>query len=239
MKKMILLFLGGFLSFAVFAQKQIDDPNVELRQVGSFHGIESANGIVVILVQGSEESVAVSANEVKYRDKIRTEVEDGILKIYYGNEDWKLWQAVNGRKLRAYVSVKNIDRIEVSSGSDVKIEGTIKANDLKMDASSGGSIKGRIEASNLKVDQSSGATIVLSGTVANKISLDGSSGSSFRGFELVADTCDIDVSSGSGIQITVNKDLTVEASSGGYVQYKGTALISKVHTDSGGSVVKK
>ena len=239
MKKMILLVLGGFLSLAVFAQKQIDDPNVELRQVGSFHGIESANGIVVILVQGSEESVAVSANEVKYRDKIRTEVEDGILKIYYGNEDWKLWQAVNGRKLRAYVSVKNIDRIEVSSGSDVKIEGTIKANDLKMDASSGGSIKGRIEASNLKVDQSSGATIVLSGTVANKISLDGSSGSSFRGFELVADTCDIDVSSGSGIQITVNKDLTVEASSGGYVQYKGTALISKVHTDSGGRVVKK
>ena len=239
MKKMIFFLLGSFLSLAVFAQKQIDDPNVELRKVGSFHGIESANGIVVILVQGSEESVAVSANEVKYRDKIRTEVEDGILKIYYGNEDWKLWQAVNGRKLRAYVSVKNIDRIEVSSGSDVKIEGTIKANDLKMDASSGASIKGRIEASNLKVDQSSGATIILSGSVANKISLDGSSGSSFRGFDLVADICDIDVSSGSGIQITVNKDLTVEASSGGYVQYKGTALISKVHTDSGGIVVKK
>ncbi len=239
MKKIAILFLSSFFAIAGISQKQIDDANAEVRSVESFHGIKSSSGITVYLVQGDQESVVVSANDVKHRNKINTVVKNGVLNIYYDNDDWKLWQVGNGRKLRAYVSVKDIDLIDVVSGSDVKIEGTIRTNNIKLDISSGASLKGSIEATNMKVDVSSGAVIILSGSVSDKVSFDGSSGSSFQGFNLVADNCDADVSSGSGIQITVNKELNVDVSSGGYVHYKGSALIRKVQTSSGGSVTKK
>lgn len=239
MKKFLFLLLCLVSTFSLFSQKQIDDANAEVRNVGSFHGIKSSSGITVYLVQGDEEKVAVSANEVSYRNKIRTVVEKGILKIYYDNDDWKLWQAVNGRKLRAYVSVKNIDLIEASSGSDIKIEGSIKSSDIKIESSSGASIKGRVEVSSMNAELSSGSTIILSGLVSNKVTLDGSSGSMFKCFDLLTDNCEVDISSGAGVQITVNKDLKVDASSGGFVQYKGSASISDVHTSSGGSVTRK
>jgi hypothetical protein len=41
------------------------------------------DGIDLYLSQGTEESVAVSASKDEYMDRLKTEVEDGVLKIYY------------------------------------------------------------------------------------------------------------------------------------------------------------
>jgi len=41
------------------------------------------------LTQSNEEAVAVSAKDTKYRERIRTEVKDGVLKIWYDNDGWK------------------------------------------------------------------------------------------------------------------------------------------------------
>ena len=86
MKKIIFLFLFIGSVSNLLAQKVIDDHNVEKRTVGTFHGISVATGIKLILTEGTTEEVAVSANKTEYRDKIVTEVENGILKIYYENK---------------------------------------------------------------------------------------------------------------------------------------------------------
>lgn len=236
----LLFFVPAFLvSFLLQAQKQIDDANAQVRQVSNFHGVKSSHGITVYLTQGNTEAVAVSANDLDYRNKIKTVVENGILKIYFDTDNWKIWRNFSNKKLRAYVSVKDIDKIDVSSGSDVRIEGSLKADLLKLDASSGASIKGKIEASSMEVDQSSGSTIIISGNISGKLTIDGSSGSTFMGYDLTVENCDAETSSGAGVQVTVNKELSVEASSGGYIYYKGNGLIRDVHTSSGGSVKRK
>jgi hypothetical protein len=38
----------------------------------------------------------------------------------------------------------------------------------------------------------------------------------------------VDASSGGGVQVTVNKELSVEASSGGYVNYKDQGIIKNI-----------
>jgi hypothetical protein len=239
MRKLVFFLLVSFLSGSLLAQKQIDDANAQVRQVGSFHGIRSSHGITVYLTQGSTEVVAVSANDTEYRDKIKTVVENGILKIYYDNDDWKTWKNNGNKKLRAYVSAKDINAISVSSGSEMKIEGALKSGNLKINTSSGATLHGKVEAQSLDVDQSSGSTINLSGVVNGSLTVEGSSGSVFRGYDLTVETCDAETSSGAGVQVTVNKELTVEASSGGYIHFKGNGLIRDVHTSSGGSVSRK
>ena len=239
MKKSVLFVAVMLLTTTLIAQKQIDDANAEVRTVGSFHGIKVSNGITVYLTQGNSEMVAVSANEVEVRNKIITRVENGILKIYYDEDDWKFWKNFNNKKSRAYVSVKEIDKIQATSGSDVRVEGLLKAGSLRMDASSGASINGKLEASSLEVDQSSGSVITISGNISGNLKVDGSRGSVFRGYDLTVENCEVETSSGAGVQVTVNKELKVQASSGGYIHYKGNALIRDVHTSSGGSVSRK
>lgn len=239
MKKSVFFVAVMLLTTTLIAQKQIDDANAEVRTVGSFHGIKVSNGITVYLTQGNSEMVAVSANEVEVRNKIITRVENGILKIYYDEDDWKFWKNFSNKKSRAYVSVKEIDKIQATSGADVLMEGLLRAGSLRMDASSGASINGKVEASSLEVDQSSGSVITISGNISGSLKVDGSSGSVFRGYDLTVENCDAETSSGAGVQVTVNKELNVQASSGGYIHYKGNALIRDVHTSSGGSVSRK
>lgn len=233
-----VLFISLF-SLSAFSQKQVDDANAEVRKVNGFHGVKVSSGITVYLTQSNSEAVAVSANDIEYRNRIKTEVVDGILKIYFDNDDWKIWKNFSGKKLRAYVSIINLDKLDVSSGASIDVDGKINSDKLVIDASSGATIKGVFDAGSMEVDQSSGSVVQVSGTVTRNCKIEGSSGSVFKGYDLLTDNCNAATSSGAGIQVTVNKELTVKASSGGYIHYKGNGLIRDVKTGSGGSVSRK
>jgi len=231
---MSFLFLAATGS-ALLAQKTVNDPNAEKRNANGYHAIEVSDGIDLFLSQG-EESVAVSAAEIKFRDNIKTEVKNGVLKIWYEhksniNLDW------GNRKMKAYVSYKNLDRLEGSGGSDIMIYGSIKAAALDLDLSGGSDFEGKIEVTDLKVGSSGGSDVKISG-MAKKLDIDASGGSDFKGYELAADICNLEASGGSDIYITVNKELSAAASGGSYVFYKGNGTVREMKS-SGSSGIKK
>lgn len=240
MKKIGLFVAGILFSLVLVAQKQVNDPLAQVRKVSGFHAIRVSNGIKVYLSQGSTEAVAVSASREEYRDKIVTKVEDGVLKIYYDPETLKFWKNGNMKSKNpvAYVSVDDLDGLDINSGASVSVEGGIKGNKLDLETSSGAVFNGSVDYATLDVDQSSGSVVKISGT-ATSLKIDGSSGSVFKGYELSVQNCDAEVSSGAGAQVTMNKEMSAEASSGGYVSYKGSGVIRNVKTSSGGSVSKK
>jgi hypothetical protein len=226
------------LFVAVFSNaQQVNDANAEQRQVSNFHKIEVSNGIQLLLTQGGTEAVAVSASDPEYRRNIRTEVSNGVLKIYYDKNFTK--QLNNGnKKLKAYVSFRDLDGLDANSGSLVNVQNAVNVNSLEMEATSGAQIKGEFNVSKLEVDQNSGSIVKISGKTST-IKVEGSSGSIFEGFDMVSENCDAETSSGAIINITVNKELNAEASSGGLVHYKGNGLIRNINTSSGGSISKK
>src|SRR5690349_5835309 len=123
MKKIIVLAFIAFGSFQASAQKQvISDPNAQQRSVSGFHAVKVSNAIDVMIVQGNEEGLAVSAKTDEYRDKIKSEVRNGVLVISYSE---KSWNGGGNRKLKAYVSVKNLDGITASGACDVIINGKL------------------------------------------------------------------------------------------------------------------
>ncbi len=239
MKKISLSFLMiAALGSLAFAQKTINDPNAEKRNLTGFHAVEVADGIDLYLSQG-EESVAVSASEIKFRDKINTEVKDGVLKIWYGNHNSNININIEfgNRKLKAYVSYKDLDRLSASGGSDVFVDGSIKASTLKVTLSGGSDFEGKVEVSDMKVTASGGSDLKISGSVKN-LNIDASGGSDFKGYDLAADICNLEASGGSDIYITINKELTAEASGGSDVYYKGNGSVREVRS-SGSSSIKK
>jgi Putative auto-transporter adhesin, head GIN domain len=237
MKKILFFLFANLAAVVVLAQdKIINDANAEARTVSGFHGVRISQGIQLIMKQGNTEAVAVSAVSKEDRDNIKTEVVDGVLKIYYDTKWYKNWNS-NGRKLKAYVSFKQIDMLHGSSGSSTTIDGSLSGNNMKIELSSGADFKGAVEVSSLSIDGGSGATAHVSGKVLS-VSIEASSGAGVYGYELVSEKCDADASSGGVIQVSVNKELSAEASSGGDIRYKGNGVITKVSTGSGGSIKK-
>jgi hypothetical protein len=219
MRKIILFVLAMTVSTGLLAQKTINGPNAEVREVGVFHSIKISGGIHLLLTQAEEQAVAVSAAARDDRERIRTVVEDGVLKISFQVKGEQGRRGKVARKLRAYVSVKELRSLRAAGGALVEIDGELKANAISIAASSGAIVNGKINADNIEVD--------------------GSSGRKFCGFDLAVNNCYAETNSGAAVEVTVNKELTATATSGGAVRYKGDAMLRKLKTNSGGSVRKQ
>ena len=219
MKKLFfgLLALSLCFSFAL-GQEVVAGENAQKRNVGSFHGVKTSAGIQVILTKGAKEELAVTASDADLVDKIKTVVTNGVLRISRDSDNWRFWERKRNWKVVVYVSYTQLDELEASSG------GSIQAKAVNLDK--------------LSADVSSGGSITLSGT-AQSLSVDGSSGGIFRGYELAVTNCKADVSSGGGVQVTVTKEISAEASSGGYVRFKGEGLMRNINVSSGGSVKRQ
>ena len=237
--KKTLLFLSLFLGLITtsFAQKTINDANAEKRTVGSFHGIDVATGIELILTKGTTEEVAVSASETQFRDKIVTEVRNGILRIHYETKSGAINKKNESKRLRAYVSYRSLDLLHVTTGAEANIDGVLEATTFELKANTGGLVKAEINIGTLTVDQNTGSKITLTGKV-DKLEAEGDTGSKFMGENLTTNTCMVEMSTGAGIYISVEKELNVKADTGGYIKYKGNAGIREIKTNTGGYVSK-
>ena len=139
------------------------------------------------------------------------------------------------RNLKAYVSYNTLEKISASTGSDVVLYGTLKTSTLTLNISGGSDFRGAVEVDVLKVDQSGGSDIDISGK-AQTLSIEASGGSDFDGYDLITETCTADASGGSDINITVNKELSAEASGASDIIWKGKATVKRSAASGAGSV---
>jgi hypothetical protein len=235
MKKLVAIVSAVLLSAAVYAQPTVSDPNVQLRDAKNFHAISVTNAFDVYLTQGNEEKVAVSAGEAKDLDHIIVEVKNGVLQIGWENKG--KWVKGN-KKLKAYISFKEIDKLKASGACNVSIVGVLKANDLLVDMSGASDLKGKLDTKQLTFDISGASDIKITGTAA-KLDIEASGASSFKGFDLSTDYCNARASGASAIRVTVNKELSATASGASDIDYKGTGVIRDIKTSGASSVSRQ
>jgi len=233
MKRIKVLALA--LTIGLLSHAQVNDPNAEVREAKNFHGISVSSAFDVYITQSNQEAVAVSASETKYRDRISVEVKGGILVIKYNHEG--LWSKGN-KKLKAYISIKEIDKLTISGACDVYINDGLKAENLSIDQSGASDLHGKLDVKKLSVDLSGASDIVVSGTAVN-MQIEASGASSFKGYDLQTDYCDAKASGASDISITVNKELSAQASGASDVHYKGEGVIRDLKTSGASSINHK
>lgn len=235
--KQIIFFFLVFLQlgyFPLMAQKTIIDEHAQRRSVGTFTAIHVSSAFDVFLSQSPEYAVVISASDATTRDQIVTEVKGGTLFISLkkSNFDWK-----GSRKLRAYISAPDINKIELSGSTDLSIENSFKADDLEVRLSGSSDFKGNVVCKNLRVSSSGSSDYRMSGSTETlRVNLSGSS--DMKSFGLSADYCDISCSGTSDVEITVNKELKVNLTGASDVNYKGQAIVREMKT-SGSSSLKK
>ena len=232
MKQFSLLFAALVISFAALAGNA---DKTEIRNVSNFKGVDVSAGIDLYITMGETESVKIVADD-DIIDRIITEVKDGVLRIYVKQNNWFNWNGNETRK--AYVTIKELNRIEASSGSDVKSENTLKGDILKISVSSGANVNVDVYYKNLDVSTSSGSDAKITGKV-KYLDASSSSGSNINARELESVVCKASASSGSDVTVNVSEELQASASSGADVNYYGNPSVKDIDESSGGDVSHK
>ncbi|HEX2605855.1 MAG TPA: head GIN domain-containing protein [Flavisolibacter sp.] len=236
MKKILLALSLAALVNISQAQKVINDPNAEARTISSFHALQVSNSFDVIISQGNEESIAVSASNKEDLAYIKTEVDNGVLKIWFDQKN-KMWP--KNRKLKAYVSVKSLDAIRAGGASDINIEGGLTAANLKIDFSGASDLEGQINVSgNLDIELSGASDITINGS-ANTVKIDLSGASDVKAYDFKTSICSVEASGASSVHISVDKELSARLSGASSVSYKGDGLIRDIKTSGASSISRK
>jgi hypothetical protein len=234
-KLLFTLVLSIIAGIGIAADGNSD--KTENRNVGNFNAIKVSTGIDLFITMGTTEEVKIIADDDIIDDLI-TEVKDGTLKIYMKqSNNWFNWNTGNQTR-KAYVTVKELQEIHASSGSDVKSENTLKGEDLKVSASSGSDVEIDVYYKNVWLDTSSGSDARISGKTKN-FEAEASSGSDIKAQDLESKICKVSVSSGSDATVNVTDELYAKASSGADVNYYGNPQVKDIDESSGGDVSHK
>ena len=239
MKQLIVTSLLCVCLITIFGQNEkslVVDGNVAVRSVKNFTGIEVSGAIDLFISQGNEEAVAVSASTDEIRDRIKTELSNGILRIYFDSKgiNWKRW---SNNKMKAYVTYKVLDKLEASGACNVKTADPIKQKELKIEMSGASDFLGEVVIGKLTIGASGASNIKISGTAENTF-LEVHGACNIKGYDLKTDMCKVDASGASNVRITVNKELDAHASGGSSVYFKGAGLVRDI-SSSGGASVKR
>ncbi len=240
MKQLFLLIIMGLGFSTIQAQNQknlVFDANAVVRSVGSFSSIEVSGAIDLYLSQGNEEAAAVSASSSEALSRIITEVKNGTLHIYFDGKGWN-WKTWNNNKMKAYITFKDLNKIEASGACNVKSTEAIKVTDLRISLSGASDFSGELVVSNLKLDASGASNIKIKGS-AEKMQVDASGACNIKAYELNTNYAKIDASGASSVRLTVNKEMSAEASGGSNIYYRGDGLIRNISTGGGASVKRK
>lgn len=188
------------------------------REVSNIKGIDVSGGFVVELTQGSNEGVRLEAEE-NLIDNIKTEVRNGILHIYNDRS------ISTSKGMKAYVTLKELEKIDISGGVKVVGNSTFASPSLKLEMSGGSSIKLAVETKEIKADMSGASKVELIGK-AGVLLMDMSGASKLNASELEARQVKIQASGASNVKVFAQEELDIVASGASAVYYKGSPSIT-------------
>lgn len=212
----MLLFLSAGI---VQAQSITGSKNVitQNRSISGFQSINVSRGLDVYITQGEAEKVMVEADD-NLMNIIRTEVKGSTLNIYAEKN-------INrAQSQKVFVTVKSLEMIKTSSGSDVYAEDGLTADEMAIEASGGSDIRLKLKANVLLCKVSGGADAEITGTV-NEMEAVASGGADIKASELETKKAILTASGGSDIYIHVLEALDAVAKGGSDIHYTGNPKV--------------
>lgn len=217
--------------------------------VSGYDGIEVSGGFDVNLVQGSTESVVISAQENLY-EYITVEVVAGTLKI--GLER----NVIQTKGLKARIMLKSINKLSVSGGGDVVAETRLEVPGLDVNLTGGGDIRTSLKTGELNCRISGGGNAELDGDIASfKLNMSGGgdirseiksqeiSCSMTGGGDLKiansgnAKMADINISGGGNLDLAIEaQEVKCSVSGGGNATLNGKSVTFDVNVNGGGDI---
>ncbi|ASU32610.1 head GIN domain-containing protein [Mucilaginibacter xinganensis] len=191
MKSIAKIMLAALLLTGAGYTYAKPNPNVKVlsaeivdRHLSGFNGVNVAGPFDVFIIQGSTESVKVEAPS-DVIDRIITEVNNGVLKVYskHDNWNWGNWFG-NHKKIAVYVVAKDLNAVSITGSGDVSFKEGLTTNSLRLKISGSGDMSGKIDVKSLESSISGSGDMRLAGRAnTSTVSLVGSGDYTARNLE--------------------------------------------------------
>jgi len=223
MKNKIIIIALTML-MAQYAVAQVTKKVLELPE---FRSIYVNSNYTVYLKQTNKQEVSVEAlSDIFQLSDIK--VENGILMINIDrkpeNPNKSIWAKIDDIKLnptmKLYVSMKNINDLQVNSGGKIISENSISGGNLNLAVNGNGTMDVDIKGEVVKADISGSGTMIIKG-YATSIDASLSGSGNLKAFDCPLETAKVKVS-GSGlceVNVTGNIEATILGS--GLIKHKG------------------
>ena len=225
---LISLFL---LSAASIAFAQVTKKTLELPE---FKSIYVNSNYTVYLKRTSKQEVIVEAVTEVY-ELTNIVVDNGVLMVNVerkpDNPNKSVWSKIDDIKIRptmkVYVSMKNVNELQVNGGGKIISENSIAADYLSLAVSGNGGMELDIKGNTLKTDISGSGSIVIKGyATSNQITESGSG--TLNAFECELESAKIKVSGSGSAELNVTSTLEAQILGSGSVKHKGnTKTVTK------------
>jgi hypothetical protein len=199
-------------------------------KLGDFNKVTSFDQIDVRLIEGSENKIILSGNEV---DEVELINKNGELKIRM-----PLSKTMTGDGISATVYFKKIDAVEANEGSRISSEEIFKGLNFDIIAKEGAKVKILLEVDRVKSKISSGAIVNLEGSAKNQDILI-TSGGELEAKELVTFQTIVTINAGGEATIYAIDFVDAKTRAGGDIIVYGNPKELNQKTVMGGSIVKK
>ncbi len=228
---MVLLFSANI----TFAQKYIKgNGNVtkQERTISSFNEIVVKGVYNIYLAQGNKESVTVETDD-NLQEVVTVKNQGNALVL-----GWKKGMNIKKKtKMNVYVTLKDINKLEVKGVGNVKTTSALSLQGLDLDISGVGNTVLELDCNKLEGDISMVGNLTLKGNV-NEVVLENNGTGSLRAFDLVAQKLEINNSGVGKAEVRAEQEISIVSSGIGSVYYKGNAQTKKLDHKGMGKIKK-
>lgn len=201
------------------------------RHLSGFTAVSVSGSFDVYLTQGSAESVKVEADADDI-DKIITEVNGGVLKIYTKRTSGLNWSWGNNKKRIIRVVAKDLNKISLSGSGDVFFTDGFRTQDMVVSLSGSGDIKGKLDVKKLDVSIVGSGDISLNGSAeTSTVKVSGSG--DYSGRSLTTANTTVRVVGSGDASVNVSQKLDASVSGSGDIRYTGG--VKQISTSKAGS----
>jgi hypothetical protein len=219
-----IFFTYSFVLIASLATAQVTKKTIELPE---FKSVYVNSNYSVYLKQTNKQEVVVEAlTEIFSATEVK--VENGVLMINIERKpespNKSLWAKIDDIKLnptmKVYISMKNINELQVNGNGKIISENSISADNLLLGVAGNGSMDLDIKGNTVKAEVTGNGNMNLRGYASNIDALVSGPGT-FNGFNCPLDNAKVKVS-GSGLcQLNVTQTMDALVLGNGQVKHKG------------------
>ncbi|MCG8701797.1 MAG: DUF2807 domain-containing protein [Bacteroidales bacterium] len=195
MKRILTSIIYSALA-VIFAFGQVYKGNgnvvEQTRDVENFSKVSVSEGIKIVLTQASEEKLIVKTDE-NVQEAVKTEVNDGILKIHVKGTVRKV------SELTVFLTFNNLSELNISEGVGASAKEQLTFDDIKINCSEGSALKLSLKAENIDLRANEGSSINIECETPSA-TLSASEGSSVKA-SLIADNIKCRAAEGSVVKL--------------------------------------
>jgi hypothetical protein len=191
----------------------------ETRQATGFHALEVSTSGQTEVHTDSVFSVVVTCEE-SIMPYLKTEVENGVLKIFFNRPVWN----VDGLHIR--VGAPAWDGFDLSGNIHLNAPDAMAGQNLSLDISGSGQMNiANASFQNAKIDISGSGNVTIAGQ-GNQLNAEVSGSGDVNALGFPVKTATVDISGSGSINLNVSETLNAEVSGSGSVGYQGNPKVT-------------